>query len=113
MPKAVRSDVARNSMRRIAGALVQALAMLLEPAILHISIYAMFTRRGGNRCAGLLARGDHLRFDLRAVDPARAGDTGVRIGNLLRHGVHDDLRGHHGARNVSFGVDGLAVRIRS
>ena len=35
------------------------------------------------------------------------------MGNLLRHGVHDGLRGHDGACNCSFGVDGLAGRIRS
>ena len=34
------------------------------------------------------------------------------MGNLLRHGVHDGLRGHDGACNCSFGVDGLAGRIR-
>ena len=110
---AVRSDVARNSMRRIAGELVLAQSMLLEPAMQHIGIHAMFTRRGGNRRAGLLARGDQFSFELRTVDPASAGDTGARIGNLLRHGVHDGLRGHDGARNVSFGVDGLAGRIQS
>ena len=33
------------------------------------------------------------------------------MGNLLRHGVHDGLRGHDGACNCSFGVDGLAGRI--
>ena len=35
------------------------------------------------------------------------------MGNLLRHGVHDGLRGHDGACNCSFGVDGLAGRIRT
>ena len=100
-------------MRCIAGALVQALTMLLEPAMQHVGIHAMFTRRGGNGCAGLLARGDQFSLELRAVDPARAGDTGARMGNLLRHGVHDGLRGHDGACNCSFGVDGLAGRIRS
>ena len=34
------------------------------------------------------------------------------MGNLLRHGVHDGLRGHDGACNCSFGVDGLAGRIQ-
>ena len=108
---AVRGDAGRNSMRGIAGGLVKAQTMLLEPAMQHIGIHAMFTRRGGNRCAGLLARGDQFNLELRAVDPARAGDTGARMGNLLRHGVHDGLRGHDGACNCSFGVDGLAGRI--
>lgn len=31
--------------------------MLLEPAMQHIGIHAMFTRGCGNRCAGLQARG--------------------------------------------------------
>ena len=35
------------------------------------------------------------------------------MGNLLRHGVHDGLRGHDGACNCSFGVDGLAGRIHA
>ena len=99
-------------MRCIAGALVQALTMLLEPAMQRVGIHAMFTRCGGNGCAGLLARGDQFSLELRAVDPARAGDTGARVGNLLRHGVHDGLRGHDGACNCSFGVDGVAARIR-
>ena len=110
---AVRGDAACNSMRRIAGALVQALTVLLEPAMQHVGIHAMFTRRGGNRCAGLLACGDQFSLELRAVDPASAGDAGARIGNLLRHGVHDGLRGHDGACNCSSRVDGLAGRILS
>ena len=77
---AVRGDAACNSMRRIAGALVQALTVLLEPAMQHVGIHAMFTRRGGNRCAGLLACGDQFSLELRAVDPASAGDAGARIG---------------------------------
>lgn len=85
--------------------------MLLEPAMQHVGIHAVFTRRGGNRCADLLARGDQFSLELRAVDPARAGDRVARIGNLLRHGVHDGLRGHDGACNSSFAVDGLAGRI--
>ena len=71
----------------------------------------MFTRRGGNRCAGLPSHGDQFNIELRAVDPARAGDRVARIGDLLRHGVHDGLRGHDGACNSSFEVDGLAGRI--
>ena len=101
---AVRGDATRNSMRRIAGARVQALTMLLEPAMQHVGIHAMFTRRGGNRCAGLLACSDQFSLELRAVDPASAGGMGAQIGNLLRHGVHD------GACNCSSRVDGLAGR---
>lgn len=110
---AVRGNAACNSMRRIAGALVQALTMLLEPAMQHVGIHAMFTRRGGNRCAGLLACGDQFSLEWRAVDPASAWGAGARIGNLLRPGVHDGLRGHDGACNCSIGVDGLAGRIPS
>lgn len=77
----------------------------------HVGIHAMFTRRGGNGCAGLLARGDQFSLELRAVDPASAWVTGARIGNLLRHGVHDGLRGHDGACNCSSRVDGLAGQI--
>ena len=106
------SDVARNSVRRIAGALVLTQTVLLEPAMQHIGIHAMFTRCCGNGCAGLLARGDQLSLEMRAVDPASAWGTGARIGNLLSHGVHDGLRGHDGACNCSFGVDGVAGRIR-
>lgn len=108
---AVRGDAACNSMRRIAGALVQALTVLLEPAMQHVGIHAVFTRRGGNRCAGLLACSDQFSLELRAVDTASAGGAGARIGNLLRHGVHDGLRGHDGACNCSSRVDGLAGRI--
>ena len=100
------------AVRGDAGALVQALTVLLEPAMQHVGIHAVFTRRGGNRCAGLLACGDQFSLELRAVDPASAGGAGVRMGNLLRHGVHDGLRGHDGACNCSFGVDGLAGRIQ-
>ena len=71
---AVRGDAGRNSMRGIAGGLVKAQTMLLEPAMQHIGIHAMFTRRGGNRCAGLQARGDQFSLELRAVDAACAGD---------------------------------------
>lgn len=46
--------------------------MLLEPAMQHVGIRAMLTRRGGNRCAGLLACGDQFSHELRAVDPASA-----------------------------------------
>ena len=74
-------------------------------------IHAVFTRRGGNRCAGLLACSDQFSLELRAVDPASAWGAGARIGNLLRHGVHDGLRGHDGACNCSSRVDGLAGRI--
>ena len=88
------------------------LTVLLEPAMQHVGIHAMFTRRGGNGCPGLLACGDQFSLELRAVDPASAGDTGARIGNLLRHGVHDGLRGRDGACKSSFGVDGLAGRIQ-
>ena len=98
-------------MRRIAGALVHAQTILPEPAMQHIGIHAMFARRGGNRCAALLARGDQFNLELRAVDPARAGDRVARMGDLLRHGVHDGLRGHDDACNCSFEVDGLAGRI--
>ena len=108
---AVRGDATRNSIRCIAGALVQTLTVLLEPAMQHVGIHAMFTRRGGNGCAGLLACGDQFSLELRAVDPASAGGMGARIGNLLRHGVHDGLRGHDGACNCSSRVDGLAGRI--
>ncbi|HBO5257212.1 TPA: hypothetical protein L4W55_002574 [Pseudomonas aeruginosa] len=78
----------------------------------HVGIHAMFTRRGGNRCAGLAARSDQFSLELCAVGPARAGDRVVRMGDLFRHGVHDGLRGHDGACNSSFEVDGLAGRIR-
>lgn len=46
----------------------------------HVGIHAMFTRRGGNRCAGLLARGDQFSLELRAVDPASAWGAGALIG---------------------------------
>ena len=65
------------------------LTVLLEPAMQHVGIHAMFTRRGGNGCPGLLACGDQFSLELRAVDPASACGAGARIGNLLRHGVHD------------------------
>ena len=99
-------------MRGIAGGLVKAQTMLLEPAMQHIGIHAMFTRRGGNRCAGLLARGDQFNLELRAVDPARAGDTGARMGDLLRHGVHDGLRGHDLAQRDVPHQDGITGRIQ-
>ena len=86
---AVWGDAGRISMRGIAGALVLAQTMLLEPAMQHVGIHAMFTRRGGNRCAGLLARGDQFSLELRAVDAALAQARVVRIGSFLRHGVHD------------------------
>ena len=70
----VHSDVASRNMCRIAGGLVQAQAMLPEPAMQHIGIHAMFMRCGGNGCAVLLAGGDQRGLELRAVDPAYAGD---------------------------------------
>jgi hypothetical protein len=48
-----RSNLARNCGRRIAGDLMLAQTVRLEPAMQHIGIHAMFTRGGGNRCAGL------------------------------------------------------------
>ena len=45
-----------------------------EPAVQDIGVHAMFTRCGGNGCAGLQARGDQIGLELRAVDPACAGD---------------------------------------
>lgn len=69
---AVPGNAACNSMRRIAGALVQALTMLLEPAMQHVGIHAMFTRRGGNLCAGLLACSDQFSLELRCIGAARA-----------------------------------------
>lgn len=109
---AVRSDVARNWGCHIAVDLVPAQTMLLEPAMQHIGIHAMFTRRGGNRCTWLQACGDQLGLELRAVDPTRARDGIARWGSLLRHGVHDDLRGHDGAWKSSVRVDGITGRIR-
>ncbi len=97
----------------IAAALVLAQTVLSEPAMQHVGIDAMFTRCGGNRCAGLLARGDQFSLELRAVDAALAQARVVRIGSFLRHGVHDGLRGHDGACNGSFRVDGFAGRILS
>ena len=96
----------------IAAALVLAQTVLSEPAMQHVGIDAMFTRCGGNRCAGLLARGDQFSLELRAVDAALARATVVRIGSFLRHGVHDGLRGHDGACNGSSRVDGFAGRIQ-
>lgn len=77
---AVRGNAARNSLRCISGALVQALTVLLEPAMQHVGFHAMFTRRGGNGCPGLLARGDQFSLELRAVDPSRAWGAGALIG---------------------------------
>ena len=45
---AVWGDAGRISMRGIAGALALAQTMLLEPAMQHVGIHAMFTRCGGN-----------------------------------------------------------------
>ena len=58
--------------------LVQAQAMLPEPAMQDIGIHAMFTGRGSDGCAGLQARGDQIGLELRAVDPACAGDRVAR-----------------------------------
>lgn len=69
-----RGDAGRSNMRRIAGGLVQAQAMFPEPAMQHIGVHAMLTCRGGNGCAGLLAGGNQLGLELRAVDPACARD---------------------------------------
>lgn len=66
----------------------------------------MFTRRGGNRCARLQARGDQPGLELRAVDPARARNPIARWGSLLRDGVHD------GAWKSSFRVDRITGRLR-
>lgn len=95
----------------IAAALVLAQTVLSEPAMQHVGIDAMFTRCGGNRCAGLLARGDQFSLELRAVDAALAQARVVRIGSFLRHGVHDGLRGHDGACSGSSRVDGFAGRL--
>ena len=58
------SSVTGRSMCRIAVGLVQAQAMLPEPAMQDIGIHAMFTGRGSDGCAGLQARG------MRAVNPS-------------------------------------------
>ena len=52
--------------------------MLPEPAMQDIGIHAMFTGRGSDGCAGLQARGDQIGLELRAVDPACAGDRVAR-----------------------------------
>lgn len=64
----------RRSMRRIAGRLEQAQAMFPESARQHIGIHAVLTRRGSNGCAGLLAGGNQLILELRAIDPSCARD---------------------------------------
>ena len=75
---AVHSSDTGRSMCRIAVGLVQAQAMLPEPAMQDIGIHAMFTGRGSDGCAGLQARGDQIGLELRAVDPACAGDRVAR-----------------------------------
>ena len=84
----VHSDVARNCIRRIAGGLVLTKTVLLEPAMQHIGIHAMFTRRGGNRCAGLQARGDQLGLELWRIGAARARHRITRGLRIFEHRVH-------------------------
>lgn len=69
-----RGVAGRSNMGGIGGGLMQTQAMLPEPAMQHISIHAMLTCRGGNGGAGLLAGGNQLGLELRAVDPACARD---------------------------------------
>ena len=72
-------------MRRIAGARVQALTVLFEPAMQHVGIHAVFTRRGGNRCAGLLACSDQFSLELRAVDPISQASPEIDCGAASDH----------------------------
>ena len=85
---AMRHDVARSWRRRIAGGLEPAQTMLLEPAMQHIGIHAVFTRRGGNRCAGLLARGDQFSLELWRIGAARARHRITRGVRIVEHRVH-------------------------
>ena len=85
---AVCSDVAHNSGRHIAGDLALAETMLLETAMQHFGIHAMFTRCGGNRCAGLQARGDQFCLELRRIGAARARHRVTRGLRIFEHRVH-------------------------
>lgn len=62
--------------------------MLLEPAMQHIGIHAMFTRRGGNRCARLQARGDQFSLELWCIGAARARHRITRGLSVFEHRVH-------------------------
>ena len=104
---AMRHDVARNWRRRIAGGLEPAQTMLLEPAMQHIGIHAMFTRRGGNRCAGLLARRDQFSLELWRIGAARARHRitrGVRIFEHRVHGCFVDAILLGGLRSLKMGL---------
>ena len=67
---------------------VPAQTLLLEPAMQHIGIHAMFTRRGGDRCAGLQARGDQFDLELWRIGAARARHRIARGLRIFEHRVH-------------------------